>query len=172
MIPRTTERPSVIGLRYDGQYEEGRIAADADDILPGMLIEITDEDDGTPVFPCTVQPHSDDAAACVVRIAVEDRLGGLTKTSVIGRNKNTPYTVDEDGVCDLVPYIAAKAGDVFQLRVPNAAAYTKGTKLESAGDGTFRTTGTGAKLAEIEENFDYSDDDSGDETVLIRARIL
>jgi hypothetical protein len=164
MIPRTEERPNTIGLKYRGFYEEGRAAAAG--ILPGHLIELLDTEDDVPRLPARVQEHSTAGAKGVIRVAIEDRLGG-NPNSIIGKNINTVF--DED---DIVPYITAVPGDVFLLRVATASGpWTIGTPLASAGDGTVEAVGGGTAIVEVEENIDFTDDDSGDEH-LLRCRVI
>lgn len=159
MVPRTEERPKTIILKQiEHSHEEGR--AGAAGILPGMAV-IIDSDASTdvPRTPEVVIPNDTAGADVVLRVVKENRLiGGLVDDAYA------------DG--DVVPYSILKPGDVFMARVVDEFVGVEGDPLKLAADGTFVLQGgTGAVVAEVEEDVDYSVDPApADRVLLVRAR--
>jgi hypothetical protein len=164
MIPRAEERPNTIFLKVaEGTLEEGRAAEN--NILPGMLLDITSAEDDVPRLPCAVVTHDAQGALCLIRIAGENRLGG--GTGIESGDLDDDYDTD-----DLVPYRTLRKGDVFLGRVAHGGTWTQGVPLCSGANGLFEALGGGdIALVEVEENIDFNGtDDEGPD--LIRLRVI
>lgn len=145
----------TIGLKAPGVREEFT-ASEA--ITPGHLVEFGGSNE--------IQKHSTAGGEIgAVKIAVEN--------DVVGDDVDTDYVSGEQTQVD-----APHGGAVYMLRLANGENVTRGTALESAGDGTVQAAGTASSSAahagivgEADEDLDMSGSSGEDPSGKIAVRI-
>jgi len=144
----------TISLKAPGVREEDTAS---EVITPGHLIEFGGSND--------IQKHSSAGSDVQPLIAVEN--------DVVGDGVDTDYVSGER-----VQYDAPHTGAIYLMRLADGENVTRGTFLESAGDGTVQAAGTasssGAHVAVVgqaDEDLDLSGSAGEDPSNKIKVRI-
>ena len=186
MVPRSDERPNVIGLQVSGKYEEGRATANST-IRPGHALILTTDEQNPQQMPVGVTLNSSAAYTGPLRIAEVSLLGNPLPTSIQGMKLSDPYLGDTNaeavirgtnsGVAeflygDIVPFFIPAPGDIFRVRVATTANFAIGDMLQAHTDGTFVALASGISRVQVLEDVNFNDAANDALDLLLRVQAI